>query len=311
MSLRAMSLAIILIAACFGASAHASTFFVASNGSDAAACSQSAPCATIAHAFFNAQPNDTIVCVDAVSDTAFTINKSIFIECSGARAVMRDGVAGGASGASILINIPVSPNTDPLRTVRLRGITINGALGTVRFVPRGIDIVSAAVVSIEDVVVSDVAQQGILDERTGGQTKLFITDSIIRNNGGVGICICSQGPTTTVLDNVRSENNGYGIAVASGNSAAINRSVFSGNTTAGVEADGGSQVVVNNSTITHDGIGVQSAQSVRLSNNDIAFNTTAVSGSSGTFGNNRFSGNGTMGTPPAALGGASSDLGQQ
>jgi len=86
---------------------------------------------------------------------------------------------------------------------------------------------------------------------------------------------------------------------------------MSGNTGAGVEADGGAQVVVNNSTISYNNVGVASTQSVRLSNNDIAFNATAVTGSSGTFGNNRFSGNGTIGTPPVALGGASSDLGQQ
>lgn len=67
----------------------------------------------------------------------------------------------------------------------------------------------------------------------------------------------------------------------------------------------------NNSTISHNNIGVQSVGSVRLSNNDIAFNSTAISGPSGTFGNNRFSGNSAFGTALSALGGATSDLGQQ
>jgi len=70
-------------------------------------------------------------------------------------------------------------------------------------------------------------------------------------------------------------------------------------------------LIVNNSIITNNNIGVQSSLSVRLSNNDIAFNNTAVSGASGTFGNNRFSGNGSIGTAPTPLGGASSDIGQQ
>ena len=113
------------------------------------------------------------------------------------------------------------------------------------------------------------------------------------------------------VDNVRSENNAYGIAAASGNNVSISHSVLSGNSNAGVEGDAGAQIVVDNSTITHNSIGVQSASSIRLSNNDIAFNNTAVSGSSGTFGNNRFSGNGSIGTAPTPLGGASSDLGQQ
>jgi hypothetical protein len=237
--------------------------------------------------------------------------KSIDIDCSGARAVFREGTAAfGSVGGAICISIAVSAS-DPFRTVRLRGISIIGASSTFRGVPRGIEILSAAVVSLENVVVSDVAQQGIFDGRTGGQTKLFITDSIIRNNAGPGIVAAAAAPGIVVLDNVRSENNLYGLAVASGNSVVVNRSVLSGNTTAGVIGDTGSQIVVDNSTISHNGTGVISNQAVRLSNNDIAFNTTAVSGSSGTFGNNRFSGNGTIGTAPAALGGASSDLGQQ
>ena len=304
MPLRYMFLGILLFAIGVAAPAHANSLFVASNGNDAGACTRTAPCVSIGAAINLAFPNDTIICLDPVSNGGFSITKSIDIDCSGARATIRDG-------SSIVITLPVAAPDDPLRTVRLRGISINGAAGNAKVVTRGIEITSATMVSIEDCVISDVVQQGIFDHRTGGQTKLFITDSIIRNNGGVGIAIGSQGPSTTVLDNVRSENNNYGFAVVAGNSVVINRSVMSGNTVAGVEADGGSQVVVNNSTISHNGSGVQSAQSVRLSNNDIAFNTTAVSGSSGTFGNNRFSGNGTMGTSPAALGGASSDLGQQ
>jgi parallel beta helix pectate lyase-like protein len=171
--------------------------------------------------------------------------------------------------------------------------------------------VSAAAVFLEGIVVSDAAQQGILDRRTSGQTRLYITDSIVRNNTGAGIVAAASGGGMMVLDNVRSENNAYGIAVATGNNVTINRSVLSGNSAAGVEGDGGAQVIVNNSIITNNNIGVESSLSVRLSNNDIAFNNTAVSGASGTFGNNRFSGNGSIGTAPAPLGGASSDIGQQ
>jgi hypothetical protein len=253
-------------------------------------------------------PNDTIVCLDTAVSGFLVIDRSIDIDCSAGRHVLRS--ATGISGvvAVIAINIAVSAN-DPLKTVRLRGISIQGA--GIGIAARGIDIASAAVVSIEDVVVSDVPQQGIFDHRTGGQTKLFIADSIIRNNGGVGIVAAAGATGIVVLDNVRSENNLFGVAAATGNNVMINRSVFSANSAAGVEGDGGSQIVVNNSSISHNGIGVQSVFSVRLSYNDIAFNGTAISGSSGTFGNNRFSGNGSMGTAPTPLGGASSDLGQQ
>jgi Right handed beta helix region len=308
MSLRYMFLAILLLFAVgVDAPAQADFHYVSSTGTDSASCSPTAPCLTMNRALFNAQPNDTIVCVDGGIGLSLQIFKSIDIDCSGSRAFIRDNTQ---NNAAIEINIPVSAS-DPFRTVRLRGISILGAVATSRFISVGINIISAAVVSIEDCVISDVAQQGIFDHRTGGQTKLFITDSIIRNNGGPGIVAAAAATGIVALDNVRSENNLYGIAVATGNNVSINRSQFSGNTNAGVEGDAGAQVVVDNSTITHNNIGVQSGSSVRISNNNIAFNNTAISGTSGTFGNNRFSGNGTIGTAPTPLGGASSDLGQQ
>ena len=291
---------------------NAGTLYVAANGTGVAPCFANAPCPDLGTALSAAGFGDVIVCLSSPQGLPLTITKSITIDCAAARAPVRDG--GVRTG--IIINIAAS-SADPLRTVRLRGLTIDGAISgnttpSGRFLDRGIDIQAATAVHIEDCVIANVNQQGVYDHRTGGQTKLFIKDTIVSGNGGTGIAIGPQGPSTTVLDNVRSENNAYGFAVAAGNSVAINRSVFSGNTTAGVEADPGAQIVVNNSTISHNNIGVQSYQSVRLSNNDIAFNTTAVTGSgSGTFGNNRFSGNGTMGTSPVALGGASSDLGQQ
>ena len=303
-----LSTTLVLAAAWFAAPAHAFTHFIASNGTDSANCTRTAPCATFAQALSNGSVNDTIVCVDTISNFNVFIAKSIDIDCSGGRLVVRD--SGLAANAAILINIPVNPN-DPSRTARLRGISIVGSAGNAAFVPIGVRILSAAVVDIENVVVSDMNQQGISDERTGGHTRLFITDSIIRNNGGTGIAIGSQGPSTIVLDNVRSENNAYGIGVASGNNVAINRSVISGNSSVGVEGDPGAQIMVNNSFITHNNLGVQSSSSVRLSNNDIAFNNTAISGPAGSFGNNRLSGNLSTGTNLIPLGGASSDVAQQ
>ena len=311
MHLRSISLAVSLITVCFGAPARATTFFVTSNGSDSAACTQAAPCATIAHALAVAAVNDTIFCVNGVTGPALNITKSIDINCSGAQAVLRDSSAPGTPfGTSILINIPVSSN-DPLRTVRLRGISIIGVGATRRSIDRGIEIDAAAVVSIENVVVSDMNVWGILDIRGEGQTKLFITDSIIRNCGGPGIVAAAAATGIAVLDNVRLENNLFGLAVAAGNNVTVSRSVLSGNSAAGVEGDGGSQIIVDGSTISHNGIGVQSTSSIRLSNNNIAFNATAISGSAGTFGNNRFSGNTSAGTAPTPLGGASSDFAQQ
>jgi hypothetical protein len=297
----------VLIVLCVGTPARAGSQFLASNGADSSSCTRTAPCQQIGQAVLNAQPNDKIVCLDSVISFSWVIDKSIDIDCSGGRLVIRDTAN---NGAGLQINIPVSAG-DPSRTVRLRGISINGALPTGKILNRGIDIVSAAVVYIDQVVVSDTITQGIMDRRTGGQTRLYISDSTIRGSGGPGILAAAAATGIVVLDNVRSQNNAYGIAVATGNHVMINRSVFSGNGTAGVEGDPGAQIVVNNSTISHNDFGVQSTGSVRLSNNDIAFNNTAIQGVTGTFGNNRLSGNVSLGNPLSALGPATPDLGQQ
>jgi len=311
LSLRYISLIVFLIAACTGSPARATIWFVSGTGSDSnVVCSYQTPCQTLGNAVSKANVNDTVACIGTVDHFTLTITKSIDIDCSGARAFAQGGFQGtfDASRAAITINIPASVD-DPFQTVRLRGISISG--NSTRDLAKGINIVAASAVFIDDVSITDVRQQGILDGRTGGQTHLYVANSIIRNCGGPGIVAAAATPGITVLDNVHSEHNSFGLAVAIGNNVTVSRSVLSGNSVAGVIGDGGSQIVVDDSTISHNGSGVISGSSVRLSNNNIAFNGTAISGSAGTFGNNRFSGNASTGTAPVPLGGASSDFAQQ
>jgi hypothetical protein len=289
---------------------NAATWFVAANGTGST-CSAANPCGAIATALSAAGTGDTIVCISPPAEVlvAFSITKSITIDCSSAHAAIRDiATTTGGDPVGIDINIPVSAN-DTFRTVRLRGLVIDGFTGNSRNFDRGIDIRAAAVVFIEDCIISNVNQLGIYDRRTGGQTKLFIKDSIVSNNGGVGIVAVTAATGVVVLDNVTSENNTFGFAAATGNNVAIRNSVFSGNSAVGIEGDGGAQIIVSNSTISHNNIGVQSTSSIRVSNNDIEFNNTAFSGSAGTMGLNRYSGNVSMGTAPSAVNGAPTDVG--
>jgi hypothetical protein len=96
----------------------------------------------------------------------------------------------------------------------------------------------------------------------------------------------------------------------------ITNSVFSGNITAGLESEGpvaASQMSVNGCSINNNGTGVQngSGTTIRLSNNDIAFNGTGITGATNSFGNNRIAGNTSAGTAPTAIGVDSHDKGQQ
>jgi hypothetical protein len=91
----------------------------------------------------------------------------------------------------------------------------------------------------------------------------------------------------------------------------VKKSVFAGNSTNGVDVEGGGEVNVDDSVMSGNGVGLfTSAATLRVSNSDIALNTTAAAaGSWISFGNNRVSGN--AGTAPTAAGGPSSDLGQK
>jgi hypothetical protein len=72
---------------------------------------------------------------------------------------------------------------------------------------------------------------------------------------------------------------------------------MAGNGDSGIEADAGAQIDVDDSSITNNTTGVQANGTVRLSNNDILFNGTAVTGTSSaqTYGNNRIAGNTLVG----------------
>jgi hypothetical protein len=299
--------ALALVAVTAPAHAQATRTWVSGVGDDLNPCSRTAPCKTFAGAISKTFINGEIDCLDPGGYGAVTITKSISIDCTGTFGSI---LTGGTNG--VVINIPVNAN-DPFRTVRLRGLSINGAgaSGTVgtRIGLRGVSISNALVVIIEDTVISDFSLQGISDTRsTAG--KLFIRNSVIRDSSGAGIL--AQGPSTNTvsLENVHSVNNAFGIATATGNRVSISRSVFSGNSTAGVESDAGGNVMVESSLVTGNGNGLQNAGTMGVADSEISFNTTGVSGATVSFGNSRIFGNTAPGTAPSLLP-PSSDHGQQ
>jgi hypothetical protein len=278
------------------AHAQATRTWVSGVGDDANPCSRTAPCKTFAGAISKTAPAGEIDCLDPGGFGAVTITKSITIDCS---ETVGSALVSGTNG--IVISAAATDRV-VLRNIRIMGLNTGLA---------GIRILAAAVVSIENCVVTQFAQQGILDLRTGGGSRLYIKDTTVSLNAGSGIALGAQGTSNTEIDNTTSINNQFGVSVATGNNAMIRRSVFSGNSTAGVEADGGAQLNVNDSTISGNATGVQVGGTIRLANSDIAFNTTGISGTAISFGNNRISGNNSPGTAPSPAGGAAAALGQQ
>jgi hypothetical protein len=298
----AIAVASALFAISAPAHAQATRTYVSGVGSDANPCSRTAPCKTFAGAISNTATNGIINCLDPAGYGAVTITKSLTIDCH----ETLGSILTGEGGSGIIINVTTADPKDTLRTVRLRNVDISGNnLGST-----GVNILSATAVIMEDMSITQMTKQGILDSRTDGSTLLAVKNSIIANNGGPGVSVASQGGGV-VLDNVHSIKNAFGIGVAKSNNVTINRSVFSGNSTAGLQADSGAMMTVDNSVASHNATGISGAGTITLGNTDITFNGTAISGPSTSYGNNRLFGNTAAGVGPSPAGGSAPALGQQ
>jgi hypothetical protein len=271
------------------APAHALNFvsWVSAGGNNGNPCTRAAPCATFFNAIVNTAINGEVRCLDAGSDFGgATIHQSITIDCHDVPAVV--------VAACFDIQLTTSGASDPAQTVKIRGVTCD-AQGVSGF---GIRIGSASAVFLEDMVIVGYQSQGVLDARTHGGV-LFIKNSLIRNSGGPGIVAAATGgPYGASIDNVHSNRNGFGIAVGTGNNVRINHSEFSNNAV-GIEVDPGGQVGIDSSVLSFNGTGLQNNGTMSFSNSDITFNTTAISGATFSFGNNRIFGNSAPGTAPS------------
>jgi hypothetical protein len=165
--------------------------WVSGVGDDMNPCSRTAPCKTWAGAFSKTAINGEIDALDPGGYGTLTISKSITIEGTFG-AGFGSTLASGLTG--FIVNINTTAN-DPLRTVRLRNLSINGTgvSGTVgtRTGITGVRVLSTTaantVVFVENTVISDFSNRGISFEATSGG-KLFVTDTV-RNCGSSGVVI--------------------------------------------------------------------------------------------------------------------------
>jgi hypothetical protein len=292
------------------ANAQASRTWVSGVGDDANPCSRTAPCKTFAGAISKTAVLGEINCLDPGGFGAVTITKSITIDC---HEIFGSILNAGTN--AIIINF--ASFTDARKTVRIRNINMNGfdtGLNGIRI----LGIAAASVgseVFIEDCTIDGNfggTARGISDERTGGG-ELTVSDTTIRNTGATGIAIIGGTRIDATLDNVRVQNSNFGVAIGGNVKLMINRSVFSGSQAAGIESDPSGEINVDNSVSSNNVTGVQVSAGaiVRLANTDIAFNGTAITGATQSFGNNRISGNTAVGTAPTLIGAVSNPFGQQ
>ena len=282
------------------ANAQASRTWVSGVGDDANPCSRTAPCKTWAGAISKTAPCGEIDALDPGGFGAVTITKSITLDGTGTFASILASLTTG-----IIIN---ATNTD---VITIRGVSINGFCNGIR----GINILQAKTVNIEDCVIFRFAGDGITSTDNNG-LKLNVRNTVIRDNTGDGInaIAAAAGLAKITLANSSLNGNGNGLHAKSGVLVTAEECRFSGNTAAGVFADntvGSSFAVirVNRSQIEGNATGVQAGSGggvadsvVELSQNLIDFNTgngvlVSTGGTVQTFTNNSINGNGTNGCP--------------
>ena len=299
-TIKFLALAIFMFASVSIAQAQATRTWVSGVGDDVNPCSRTAPCKTWAGAISKTAACGEIDALDPGGFGAVTITKSITLDGTGTMASIL---------ASLVTGITI--NAQSTDVITIRGISINGACNGLR----GINILQAKTVNVEDCVIFRFAGPGILSTDNNG-LRLNVKNTVIRDNTGDGLDLtaAAASPARVTLQNVSLNGNNNGVNAKSGVTVSAFDSTFSGNTAAGVFANntvGGSFAVVRvqRSQITGNATGAQAgsgagvgASVVEISQNIISFNTgngvsVQASGIVETFSNNDIQGNGTNGCP--------------
>lgn len=275
--------------------AQATRTWVSGVGDDANPCSRTAPCKTFAGTISKTARNGEINCLDPAGFGAVTITKSITIDC---KPTLGGLLASGQNG--ILINI--TDPTDTAKTVRLRGLEINGF--STGF--SGVRILAADRVYVEDSVIDGFATAGISVANTSN-IYISVKNTKIRNNNiGIDVQPTVGTLTTSVaLETSALEGNATGFSVIGNGKAVFQNSSVKGNTGTGIYARKADVSVVD-TVVSYNNIGIQSDTPavVKLNRATVANNTTGLATSTGqiiSFKNNLIYGNTTDGVPTLSL----------
>ncbi|HEX6200122.1 MAG TPA: right-handed parallel beta-helix repeat-containing protein, partial [Thermoanaerobaculia bacterium] len=184
----------------------------------------------------------------------------------------------------------------------------------------GIRFLAGGALHVEDCTINNFTGKGI-DFEPSGAAELYVKDTIVRNNqvnavtgGGIFVAPPTGGSARISLDNVRMENNVFGLRVDGATQGTVRDSVASGNSTHGFfaqsTAGGVPFLSLESSVASNNGAsGVrafQSSTTIRISNMIITDNQTGVSNNGAgsaivSFGNNSVLGNVVDGAPTSTV----------
>ena len=286
-------IALSLCAMTSAAQAQATRTWVSGTGDDANPCSRTAPCKTFAGAISKTSAGGEIDALDPAGFGTLTVTKAITIDGGGGQ------VASVLASGTIGFNINAGAND----VVTLRNLRINGSSQSTSPGTKGINIINAGAVEVQNCVIENFSQFGI-DAENAARTLLDVTDSIIQNNSTGGI-FSSTAATTgnrnrVSIGHTALLNNGYGVRASLNTRMQISNSFIANSGAAGgVIADASTTALaIVDSTITNtNGTGLQSSNSAiaHISNVAVTKNINGLVFSAGgqiiSWGNNHVADN--------------------
>ena len=244
---RLFTFALLFVLATVAVQAQTARTFVSSTGSDANDCSRSSPCRNFQRGHDAVTAGGEVVALDSAGYGALNITKSVTITGEGVHAAATSPSGGGhvitVNGAGI--------------SVVLRNLQVQSHPSAVS--GNGISARNFAVLHIEDCTVrsASVGLQFFPSAADGTPArKLFIKDSIFRNNGASGILLGNATDTGTLsatIERTRVENNAFGGAEFRLVKVTLRDCLASGNAFTGILAAEGSEVNVESCVSTYNG----------------------------------------------------------
>ncbi len=244
--MRVFTFAVLVLLPAVVAQGQARTF-VSSTGSDANDCSRSSPCRNFQRAHDAVAAGGEVVALDSAGYGAVNITKSVTITGEGVHAAATSPSGGGnvvtVNGAGITVvlrNIQVQSHPASVSgsgifarnfaALHIEGCTVRAASVGFHFFPNAADGTPAR--------------------------KLFIKDSILRNNGGSGIFLSNAADTgslSATIERTRMENNGAGGGEFRLAKVTLRDCLASGNAFTGILAQAGAEVNVESCVSTYNG----------------------------------------------------------
>jgi hypothetical protein len=281
------------------ANAQATRTWVSGVGDDANPCSRTAPCKTFAGAISKTSAPGEINCLDPGGFGALTITKSIAIKCVGVEAGV---LVSGTNGFNIS-----AATTD---VIYIEGLDFEGLNAS----PSGIQINTAAHVSIVNCEIRGFNTAGINVANSTSGVRVDVIDTIVADNPGEGILAKPTGSVgaRVTIDRTRVLNNtGDGIMMNATATSASLKSSIRDSESADNGADGyvafsagaDDEMMIDSSTAMNNNRGINSSGSgaiVRFTRSSITANGTGVNqvapGQALSYTTNSVNGNGTDGT---------------